>query len=303
MRLERPHLLAERIAELSRPAHGRGIVGVAAGGDAERVATGWPAIDAHLRGGIPCAGLHEWWGACEDVHAVLVQLAWRAVLHDDAVRPGHGRHVAWVGRAAWPEPDHLVRGLRAPVTGMFGAVRMPCWPDARLHDRSILVDVPAHDDGARLWAIEQAARCPAVCAVVADGRALPMPATRRLQLAAAGTLLLSMRGPERRPGERCTVSSACATRWWVRPAAGVRSPPWLRAMHALAGRAAPEPAWDVRLERAKGAGTGPCDGIEAVATEWWRTEGMTEAPARTCRTRARRAARAAALRHGRGRAA
>jgi hypothetical protein len=292
MRLERPHLLAECIARLERTCVERGTGG-------PRVATGWPAIDAHLGGGIAPAGLHEWWGASEDVRAVLVQLAWRAVLQDDAERPGQCRHVAWVGRAAWPSPDHLVRGLRAPLAGMFGATRIPSWPDARLHDRSILVDVPAHDDGARLWAIEQAARCPGVCAVVADGRGFPMPATRRLQLASSGTLLLSMRGPERRAGERRTVPSACATRWWVTPASGIREVPWLRAMHALAARIAPEPAWTVRLERAKGVGIDPDACPEAVATEWWRTEGVPDAPARVRRVRAHRVARAASLRGAR----
>jgi len=298
MRLERPHLLAECIARLEQACGGRSARG-ACGTHGPRVATGWPAIDAHLGGGIACVGLHEWWGACEDVRAVLVQLAWRAVLQDDDEHPGRGRHVAWVGRSAWPAPDQLVRGLRAPVAAMFGAARVPSWPDARLHDRSILVDVPAHDEGARLWAIEQAARCPGVCAVVADGRGLPMPATRRLQLAAAGTLLLSMRGPERRAGERRTVPSACATRWWVTPAAGVREVPWLRAMHALAGRIAPEPAWMVRLERAKGLGIDPdaCPG--AVATEWWHTEGVPDAPARVRRAHDRRAARAESLRRAR----
>jgi hypothetical protein len=292
MRDERIQCLSERIRGLaSRP---RALTGEPSE-RVDRLATGWGSIDERLGGGIPFAGLHEWWGECTDVHSVLVQLAWRTVLHEDAARPGRDRHVAWIGRAAWPDAGHLVRGLRSPVTGLFGAPRIRSWPDARLHERSIMVDVPAHDDGARLWAIEQAVRCPGICAVVADGRGLPMPATRRLQLAAHGVLLCSMRGPERRAGERRSAASACATRWWVEPSAGVRHVPWLRAMHALAGRIPPEPAWTVRLERAKATGVdaGACP--QAVATEWWRTDGTPEPPPRVRRARARRAARVARL--------
>jgi hypothetical protein len=108
-----------------------------------------------------------------------------------------------------------------------------------------------------------------------------------------------MRGSERRAGERRTVPSACATRWWVTPASGIREVPWLRAMHALAARIVPEPAWTVRLERAKGVGIDPDACPEAVATEWWRTEGVPDAPARVRRVRAHRVARAASLRGAR----
>ena len=45
-----------------------------------RVPTRWPAIDEALGGGLPFAGLHEWWGALDDTRAVCVQLAWNALL-------------------------------------------------------------------------------------------------------------------------------------------------------------------------------------------------------------------------------
>lgn len=262
-----------------------------------RVATGWPTIDAALGGGVPCAGLHEWWGEAAAVRAVLVQVAWRALLEDDRMHPGHHRHVAWVGRLAWPSGDELVRGLRAPLAGLFGGTRVRTWPDARLHDRSILVDVPAGDDGARLWAIEQAVRCGGVCAVIADGRALPMAATRRLQLAASGVLLCTMRGESRTAAERARTPSAAATRWTVAPdaAAGMRHVPWLRAVHALAGRIPPEPCWRVTLERARGVAVDPCAGASDMAFAQTQWEGTEHAPAPLVRAVARRTARLARL--------
>jgi hypothetical protein len=270
-----------------------------------RVATGWPSIDAALGGGVPCAGLHEWWGEPAAVCAVLVQLAWRVLIDDDRTHAGHHRHVAWVGRMAWPAGDELVRGMRAPLAGLFGGTRVRTWPDARLHDRSILVDVPAGDDGARLWAIEQAVRCGGVCAVIADGRALPMAATRRLQLAASGTMLCTLRGESRHAGDRARTPSAAATRWNVAPGAapgaasgaatGVRHVPWLRAVHALAGRIPPEPCWRVTLERARGMAVDPCTGAADVAFARTQWEGTEEAPAPLVRAVARRTARLARL--------
>ena len=261
------------------------------------VSTGWPSIDAALGGGVPCAGLHEWWGEPAAVRTVLVQLAWRALLEDDRTHPGHHRHVAWVGRVAWPSGDELVRGLRAPLAGLFGGACVHTWPDARLHDRSILVDVPPGDDGARLWAIEQAVRCRGVCAVIADGRGFPMAATRRLQLAASDVLLCTMRGESRHAGERGRTPSVAATRWAVAPAvaAGARHVPWLRAMHALAGRIPPEPCWNVTLERARGVALDPCVGAGDVAFARAQWEGIESAPAPVARLVARRTARLARL--------
>ena len=275
---------------------------------ARHVPSGWPAIDAALGGGIPRTGLHEWWGRPDDVRAVLVQLAWNALLHDVRHHPGAHRHVVWVGRDAWPAPGELVRGMRAGIAGMFGAHIARTWPDARLHDRALLVDVPAHDAGARLWAIEQAARCPGVCAVFADGRGLDLPATRRLQLAAQSVLLCTVRGAERSPGARRRVLSACSTRWSVERAMDaaampmhgmrdfdpVRRAPWLRALHPLAARIPAEPAWNVTLERAKGAAThveALADGVRAV--QGWQWQGVDTAPAPVRAAAHRRSVRAA----------
>ena len=252
------------------------------------VPTGWTAIDTALGGGIARAGLHEWWGALPDARAVLVQLAWNALLHDDRHRPGAHRHVVWVGCEAWPSSHALVRGMRAPIAGMFGQRIPRAWPDARLHDRSLLVDVPAHDAGARLWAIEQAVRCPGVCAVIADGRGFDLPATRRLQLAATDTCLLSMRGPEHRAGARRSVLAACATRWMVERATDTTATPteripWLQATRAgvsdsIVARVPPEPTWRVTLERAKGTSMHISSEYSAHATQSWQWQGIAEAP-------------------------
>jgi hypothetical protein len=266
------------------------------------VPTGWPVIDAALGGGIPRAGLHEWWGRPDDVRAVLVQLAWNALLHDVRHHPGAHRHVVWVGRDAWPAPGELVRGMRAGIAGMFGAPIARTWPDARLHDRALLVDVPARDAGARLWAIEQAARCPGVCAVFADGRGLDLPATRRLQLAAQSVLLCTLRGAERSPGARRRVLSACSTRWSVEGTLAERVP-WLRVFHPLAARIPADPAWKVTLERAKGAAAhveALADGVRAAPSWQWQGVDMAPAPVRAAsHRRSVRAARCAAEREAR----
>lgn len=275
-----------------------------------RVATEWAAIDRALGGGVPCAGLHEWWGEPTEVRAVCAQLAWNALLADERSRPGAHRHVVWVGRAAWPAPEDLVRGLRAALGGMFGAPRVRCWPDARLHDRSILVDVPAHDAGARLWAIEQAARCAGVCAVVADGHGFDLAATRRLQLAATDVLLLSLRGPARR-GTGTVPPSACSTRWRVErvpasqpgAAQATERAPWIAAWlregavpQRIAARLPAEPAWRVTLERAKGQAMqleAACT-VHAVRSLEW--EGAAVPPAPVASAERRRAERAERLR-------
>ena len=295
------------------------------------IATGWTAIDTALGGGIAPAGLHEWWGALPEVRAVLVQLAWNTLLHDDRHRVGAHRHVVWVGREAWPSADALVRGLRAPIAGMFGQPVQRTWPDARLHDRSLLVDVPAHDPGARLWAIEQAVRCPGVCAVIADGRGFDLAATRRLQLAASDTCLLSMRGAEHRRGARRGVLTACATRWMVERAERTARTitervPWLRmmdkpgaadaqcaarfsantacasreesrnggeqrALDALLARIPPEPAWHVTLERSKGTSMHISSECSAQGTQSWQWQGAVDPPVREAAVARRRAMR------------
>ena len=111
--------------------------------------------------------------------------------------------VIWVGRRCMP---YLwVRGA------------------ARIVRRSIFIDPP---DDARLWTIDLAARCPAVAVVVADGSALDMAATRRIQLAAeAGSVPVFCARP---PCEIKSLSAA-STRWRVRcvPTTTDKNPRWI----------------------------------------------------------------------------
>lgn len=281
--------------------------------DAGQVPLGWAAADAALGGGLPRSGLHEWWGERVHVRAVVVHVAWQLLL--DADRRGDRSSVAWIGGETWPQPEHLVRGTRAWLTWMFGGgggigdgsdarARAcsprgspqwpPQWPDARMHERSIMVDVPAGDRGARLWAVEQAARCRGLCAVIADARGFDMAATRRLQLAARDVPVLAWAGSARRR----SGASAAATRWSVEEDRGPRPVPWLRGMHALAERIPAEPAWLVRLERARGRAVDPsCMPVDrAVAS--WQWQGVSEPPAavrRAAQRRSRRVAEAADL--------
>lgn len=307
--------LAEHIARIE--GRGAAVARIAPADPATCVPTGWPGVDAALGGGIPRRGLHEWWGSAPDVGAVLTHLAWQAIVHDDLHRPGAARRVLWIGRSAWPDAYALVRGLRAPVAGMFGA-RMPrVWPDARLHARSLLVD-PAQVRGgavvgARLWAIEQAARCPGVCAVVADGTGFDMAATRRLQLAAHDVLLMVACTPQRR-----AAPSACTTRWRVERvdghareeiaaragidgsagingSAGVAGSAGVDGLAGFHARLPAEPQWCITLERAKVVGTvttlaGAADGmLRARAWRHWELAGTAQPPRAALQAAARRA--------------
>jgi hypothetical protein len=299
-----PSLVSEPLCRLREALAARG--GVASA----RVPTGWPRIDAALGGGLPAAELHEWWGDMADARSLCVQLAWCVLRDCDArarartdAHASDGLHVAWIGRAAWPGATDLVRGTRAALAGMFGAPAPRTWPDAALHDRSLLVDAPASDPGARLWSAEQAARCSGVCLVIADGRGFELAATRRLQLAASRVPVLLLRGPARDPRVRRATASACATRWHVeRAAAGsagslAERAPWLRAGHALAGRIPEEPAWTVTLERAKGSGmafAAECVVRAVRSFEWEGTERMPAGQALRAARRARRIAEAQA---------
>ena len=166
--------------------------------------------------------IHEWFGLAGPNPAsrgwtpplgILIHLAWQAL--EQASSDSSGR-VIWIGRRIWPHPRALIRETEGQ------ARRLLCC--------SVFIDPP--DDASRLWAIDLALRCPAVVAVVADGRGLELPQTRRLQLAAESGAVLGLLG--RPPGELERRSTA-STRWRVRPAPG------------------PRPRWAVELLRCKGA--------------------------------------------------
>lgn len=233
--VERCHLdqLAQRIRVMEA-------AGGAGSTRAERVATGWPMVDAALGGGLLAGAVHEWVAAADEGAAwgnesrkylpplaLLMHLARRAMGGRASEKQGQGRGqgqwAVWVGRSCFAHPHGLV------VEGE--AV------DSAVLERTLWVDPP--DQAGRLWAIDLAARCAGVAVVVADGHGLDMAATRRLQLAAeAGTTLVLLTRSAR---EHQTLSAA-TTRWVARPAVSETS----------------RPRWEIELLRCKGMqrGTG-----------------------------------------------
>ncbi len=168
---------------------------------------------------------------------ILLHLA-RCSLEDSS-----NRCVVWIGKHCWPYPHALMR-------------RDDCQRQLLRH--SLFIDCP--NQAGRLWAIESAARCPAVAAVIADGSGLIMAHTRRLQLAAeAGSALLLLA----RPPHELDRLSAAATRWLVSCAPSTRK----------------APTWNVQLLRCKGLQLGSevlrhDDGSERRWTmEWNRAQG------------------------------
>lgn len=270
------------------------------------VATGWDGVDgaleeplggaipfgtpgpAAVRGGLARGVVHEWLGSFGGGDsgtrgerrrwapplAILVHLAWRALeAGDGGVRP-----VLWIGRRVWPYPHALVRDAAAPrfPGSLFERAarreppelelaRVHGWKqDRRLLERSWLVDPP--DAAGRLWAIDLAARCASVAALVADGSALSMAASRRLQLAAeAGGALVLLARP---PWERGALSAA-ATRWCVQ-----RVPNASGGTRALEGVRDPARSrFEVELVRRKGASGG-----FRFVLEWDHAQGVVALP-------------------------
>ncbi|HYF15377.1 MAG TPA: hypothetical protein VD971_09935 [Phycisphaerales bacterium] len=162
--------------------------------------------------------LHEWLGVQGDAASsrqwsppleLLIELARRSMMQQ-----GVGR-VVWVGRSVHPYAVVLgQRGLEA----------------CTLLARSLFVH--AQHASERLWAADLSLRS-RVAAVIADGRAFDLRATRRLQLAAeaGGSMCLLARPPW-----EAGVLSAAATRWMV---SFLRSPTMTRR-------------WSVELLRCKG---------------------------------------------------
>ena len=186
-----------------------------------RVRTGWLPVDRTLGSGLRRGCLHEWHGSGSDDPGGGEGSDWLPPLYlfghlaQQAIGDHHGL-VVWIGTRCHPQP---------PVLSGQG-------PTAdRLLRRSLFVN-PA-TDADRLWAVDQAARNPAVAAVVADAAGLDLRAGRRLQLAAeqAAALVLLARPPDEhnRP-------TAAWSRWWITPEPSPN----------------PSPRWTVALTRCKG---------------------------------------------------
>ena len=233
---------------------------------------------------------------------VLAHLAWQALVQDDhdaeaapgscasEISGGSGAgYVVWIGQRIRPYPHLLLRG-RPPVE-RFASSRQSTANarDRLLLERSLFIDPP--DDGTRLWAIDLALRCTAVCAVIADGCGLSMAQTRRLQLAAeAGEALVLLA----RPPEEERELSAAMTRWRIAPApSSTDRPRWsitlLRRKGArgglnvtAAGRArAPRPPAVVEEPHHERNGTLPGTeaGMRHWLLEWNHVQGVVAVPA------------------------
>lgn len=253
----------------------RGVVHEWLGLDGPRVAAGGGAVGG---GAFRAAGGRTGAAAWTPPLFLLAHLARRALAEADASAgggaDGAARWILWIGRRVWPYPRTLTRGgglvecagaLAGGAHGLGGATPLEgarCalelddvarsgsggGVDRAVLDRSLFVDPP--DRKGLLWAVDAALRCPTVAAVVADGSNLPLPASRRLQLAAeagSGLCLLA------RPANELRQLSAAATRWHVRR--GGPSPEDGPPLDSEAGELSTDPAdrprWDLELLRCR----------------------------------------------------
>ena len=225
--------------------------------------------------------VHEWFGVADlSQHTEAVQLT-KAKLHSPlpqwtppmgillhlarcSLKHSTNRCVVWIGKRCWPYPHALV-----------------CGDDyqRQLLRQSFFIDCP--NQASRLWAIDSAARCPAVAAVIADGSGLVMAHTRRLQLAAeAGSALVLLARP---PCELDRLSPA-TLRWLVScaPATG-KTPKWIVQLLRCKGSqhrskmfrrdAENQPRWMMEWNRAQGGVVihAPLVGRPAPAAQSQRT--------------------------------
>lgn len=168
---------------------------------------GVPAIDAVLGGGLARGGVHEI-AAVDEGAATGFAALLAARLSGVPVRP-----VLWIA----PAGGAYAPGLFAPGLAALGL------------DPVRLLLVTANRPTDRLWAMEEALRCRAVAAVIAEVDAAAPTAVRRLQLAAEGS---GVTGLLLRSGSAADVrSSSAVTRWQVASAAaGVHSVRWRLAL-------------------------------------------------------------------------
>jgi len=228
-----------------------------------RVATGWPAADAALGGGLDADAIHEWilddGGIGVAPRGVLIALAWQMVAMTDPAAARHGAGlVVWIGRWVWPSVRALI--------GRDGS--------RELLARSLWVDPGGAD--ARAWAFEQALHCDGVAMGVVDGTGFSRALSRRLQLAADRSAAACAEGTRTRP-----PALACVIRpWRERDALGSASTRWIVAP-AAASAEDESPCWTACLHRARGhggavaasasAGTGA--GVSAVVRAPWHWTG------------------------------
>jgi protein ImuA len=111
-----------------------------------------------------------------------------------------------------------------------------------------LIVVRVRDRDARLWALEEALRCPGLVAALAEVDRLDLIRSRRLQLAAEahGVTALLLRPSSARP-----VASVALTRWQVTSLASTTA---ARVGKTRAGLGPPR--WQLELFRCRGGRTG-----------------------------------------------
>jgi len=183
--------LRRRIARIERH-------GVDRGEAAPPLSIGVPALDAALPdGGLRRAALHEVLAAEADGAAA----AFTALLAARRAAPGGGT-VLWCTAQ---------RALYGPGLAAFGLVP----------ERLLLAWGRSDDE--RLWAMEEALRCPRLAAVVGEVRRLDLKQGRRLQLAAAasGVTALLLRPPG---VDAAAGAGAAVTRWRVESAPSAATP-------------------------------------------------------------------------------
>jgi protein ImuA len=153
-----------------------------------RFSFGVAAIDRGLGGGLPCGALHEVVaGEVGAATGFCLALAARLARNQ--------------GTVLWCEHPGLDTGrLYAPGLARFGL------------DPGRLIVARVRKDVETLWTLEEGLRCTGLAAVVGEVRALPLAASRRLQLAAeaSGITALVLRPNTARP-----APSAAVTRWRI----------------------------------------------------------------------------------------
>lgn len=202
---------------------------------------GVPAIDAALPGGgLGLGALHEVAGEGPDAEDGAVAAAFLAGI---LARLSPPRPVLWC----------------LPAADLYGPGLVACG----LSPERLILAAP-RGDAELLWAMEEGLRTAALAAVIGEVEALPLAASRRLQLAAeaSGVTAFALRRWRNGVAEReRTAPNSAVTRWRVAALPGD-----LSAGEPGIGR----PLWRVELWRCRGGGSASwemeaCDATGHVA--------------------------------------